>query len=850
MDVRAPTVSTTGYTDGLGQRVIRFDREVGTALESLQLRPELSVYEHALKTQAAALAALDDKRLVPVRSFERDGTRVVVTSDFVTGDRLSDIIEARSGGGGAVSGLDAAFGFLLQVLPALSRLHNAGLVHGIVAPGRVILTGSARVVLSDAIYGSVLPRLNMARHRLWTELEVAAAPSAGVVRFDASADVAQAALCGLMLALGRVIDADDPIDALPALLSEAVEISQIRSGDQLAESVRRFFSATLPLPGRRPGITADQAAKDAHAIARDLGEDACVSALAEFIRYETPAPTLVARRKPVRAPRPAPVVVVEPEPPAFVEPAPVAFVEPPVQAVPEPEPFPEPEPIAEPEPVAVFEAEPVAAPAPVFVAPTVFEAPPVIEAPPVVEAAPVVGAAPVKPAPVLEPAIVELAPAVQVIRVVEAPLEAPPVVVAPPVVEAPAPVAPPLPPPAPAIPEPLVAKTSGDVVFQPEPAFIAAPEPRIAPPPVVFAPPPPPPPPPPPMPVFAPAPTLAAPTRPAPVVPNPFAFAPPAQPAPVAPPAPVIAQFQPMPVRIKEQGPAGYAPPRPAMPRYDGTMADAPFARRETETSGGFPKRMAIAVMVVMVIAVVGGRYVMTRDRAEAEKKVAEISNPTKSPVVQAKTTAPAGTTGILTIESIPTGAKVLLNGTHAGETPLRLEGLPEGRHTVTLVTDSVTVKRTVRVEAGKTVALDVPVFSGWVAIFAPIVLEVSEGNKGLGSTDQGRILLPPGRHVLTVTNRSLGYSSTHTIEIGAGEETPLNLTPTGTVNLNAVPWAEVWVDGTRVGETPLANLEVPLGTREFVFKHPQHGERRVTTTITATPAALTVDFTKPGFQN
>ncbi len=201
----------------------------------------------------------------------------------------------------------------------------------------------------------------------------------------------------------------------------------------------------------------------------------------------------------------------------------------------------------------------------------------------------------------------------------------------------------------------------------------------------------------------------------------------------------------------------------------------------------------------------------MTRDRAVAEKKVAEISNPTKpSPIVQAKTTTPAGSTGILTIESIPTGAKVLLNGTHAGETPLRLEGLPEGRHTVTLVTDSVTVKRTVRVEAGKTVILDVPVFSGWVAIFAPIVLEVSEGNKGLGSTDQGRILLAPGRHVLTVTNRSLGYSSTHTIEVGAGEETPLNLTPTGTVNLNAVPWAEVWVDGTPCRRDPAGQ---PRGT-------------------------------------
>jgi hypothetical protein len=59
-----------------------------------------------------------------------------------------------------------------------------------------------------------------------------------------------------------------------------------------------------------------------------------------------------------------------------------------------------------------------------------------------------------------------------------------------------------------------------------------------------------------------------------------------------------------------------------------------------------------------------------------------------------------------------------------------------------------------------------------------------------------------------------------------------------------------VWIDGNRVGETPIANLEVPLGTRVFIFKHPQHGERRVTATITATPSAVSVDFTKPGNPN
>ena len=58
----------------------------------------------------------------------------------------------------------------------------------------------------------------------------------------------------------------------------------------------------------------------------------------------------------------------------------------------------------------------------------------------------------------------------------------------------------------------------------------------------------------------------------------------------------------------------------------------------------------------------------------------------------------------------------------------------------------------------------------------------------------------------------------------------------------------EVWIDGARAGETPLSNLQVALGTREFVLKHPQYGERRVTTTITATTSVLSVDLTKPSF--
>ncbi len=65
-------------------------------------------------------------------------------------------------------------------------------------------------------------------------------------------------------------------------------------------------------------------------------------------------------------------------------------------------------------------------------------------------------------------------------------------------------------------------------------------------------------------------------------------------------------------------------------------------------------------------------------------------------------------------------------------------------------------------------------------------------------------------------------------------------------MNLNAVPWAEVWLDGQKLGDTPLAGTPVPLGLREFVFKNPQFGERKVSATIKAgANSPVTVDFSK-----
>ena len=92
------------------------------------------------------------------------------------------------------------------------------------------------------------------------------------------------------------------------------------------------------------------------------------------------------------------------------------------------------------------------------------------------------------------------------------------------------------------------------------------------------------------------------------------------------------------------------------------------------------------------------------------------------------------------------------------------------------------------------------------------------------------------------------GQGEDRTLQVMAGKVTPLKLEmPQGTLSLNAQPWAEVWLDGERVGETPIGNLSVSIGSHSVLFRHPEFGERHSTALVTAKgPVRVSVDMRKP----
>jgi hypothetical protein len=276
-------------------------------------------------------------------------------------------------------------------------------------------------------------------------------------------------------------------------------------------------------------------------------------------------------------------------------------------------------------------------------------------------------------------------------------------------------------------------------------------------------------------------------------------------------------------------------------------------------------KRMSIAAG--LLVAIVGAGWAATNRMSEvsAERAAAtaapepppvNLTPAEPEPVAESTPIAPLGPpTGQIEIRSTPPGATVTIGGTRRGVTPLTVSDLSAGRHTV-LLSDGQggSITRSVNVQAGLTANLSVELettppapTTGAIAISAPAAVDIFANGRLLGSSQGGRLTLPVGSHQLEIVNQSLGYRITRTVQVAPGNNPTIALEfPKGTMALNAVPWAEVFVDGEKVGDTPIGNLPVTLGTHEVVFRNPELGEQRITATVTLTaPTRLSVDLRK-----
>lgn len=206
-----------------------------------------------------------------------------------------------------------------------------------------------------------------------------------------------------------------------------------------------------------------------------------------------------------------------------------------------------------------------------------------------------------------------------------------------------------------------------------------------------------------------------------------------------------------------------------------------------------------------------------------------------------------------LTIDSPVAGDVVMVDGRQVGVTPFNLEVLGSMRsirvHSIERLqappTSAGATASTTAAATGSARTPDALAAAGarqrrgGFRLSSPIELQVLEGERVLGSSADGPIVASAGTHQLDFINNALGFRQRQTVEIKTGEILGLTIRPPdGRISINALPWAQVWIDGKPVGETPLANLSVPLGEHEIIFRHPQLGEKREKTLVKADAAA------------
>ena len=227
-----------------------------------------------------------------------------------------------------------------------------------------------------------------------------------------------------------------------------------------------------------------------------------------------------------------------------------------------------------------------------------------------------------------------------------------------------------------------------------------------------------------------------------------------------------------------------------------------------------------------------------------------------------------------LSVESNPSGVPVFIDGIERGVTPSRIT-LAAGAHILELrrgvprvipITLSAGSEVSQYLEFAEAPVSESPVISstveppasierpappsgapvaGWITARMPFPVEIHEDGRLIGTTDADRVMLASGAHELEFVNELLGYRATRAVHITPGKVMTLSLElPRGVVSLNASPWAEVFLDGQPVGETPIGNLSVPIGPHEIMFRHPQFGEKRHAVSVTTrAPVRISVEM-------
>ena len=798
------------FRDAFGERRRIVAPTGNDALDVLCLRGELTAvpsFEFALRERVSRLAGFRHPYFAQVRTVERlsDAARTLaLISNTQAGVRVSELL-ATATKHDVVLDSDAALCLIRQLVTAMATFHEQApdAAHGALGPERLIVTSNARIVIVEHVMGSAIEQLQYSEDRYWRELRVPCPRAAGLPVIDHRADVLQLGIVALSLLLRRSLNGDE----FPSRVGDAVVSARAVSADghveALPSGLRPWLTSTLQLDPRTAFASAIDAREELEQVFERNDDLGAPSALEAFLARYHERIELVA------------------------------------------------------DPALQASARPPVAPEPAAPAPPVVHAQQIVAEPPAREPVPEY----VSPSLSLERERV-MSPSLE--RISALPVESP------------------------AWPEPRHAVTQEPlrpelllrepVAVTPVPREVAAESPSLAA-------------------------TLGRSIEPTHTSQTSLSSHPPSHP-PFCTSAmsahPSLSSHSSL---SSHPSLSSHSPIASHAGRLHGSDEEKEPTDMASRRKGG-GSRVAVAAILLLLLAgggamaarlylnsapVTTGTVVITTNPPGAQvtldgkpqgispttltvepgAHVLELRGAGEPRTISLDVAAGAQLSqyiemakgplaaGSLQVRTEPAGARVSVDGVARGSSPLIVADLAPGEHTVAVEGEGGSTRQTVTIEAGATASLVANLASaqvgtasssgGWISVSTPKTVQLFEDGRLLGSSDSERVMVPAGFHQLEIVNDALGYRSTKNVQVSAGKVSTIKIDfPKGTIALNAVPWADVWIDGERIGETPIGNLPLTIGTHEIIFRHPDLGERRQLATVTLTaPARLSVDMRK-----
>jgi hypothetical protein len=789
--------------DGLGYRVLGFDKKTGDRLEMLRVRPQfagLAEFETALRDRLQRLSELRGTGFARVRQVDRltgQASGIAIVSNHVEGQRLADLLQIAETHGVRVD-IDAALCLLRQLVAAITNLHAAGpgISHGCIGPERLLVTPDARLIVTEYILGSALEAMQWPRERFWQDFRIALPAGADPATFDQRTDILQIGLVALALITGRSVYAEK---TYPLPLAERVrnakETPATGTPHPLGAALSAWLSRMLLLDPAKAFASMEeaQAALDELVSESYLAAPASVASFVERCREAAPdaarelAETTTTIITAASGDKPAKQRITQ----AFAQP------------------YPAPATPAAATPAAGNGAQ----------AKTGSPATGGIDAAkPAASATPVSPAAPARPGATATPAGKAASDAAK----------------------------------------PAAASgSSGSGSAAPAAAAKSG--------------------------AAAGADTARADGRQADSAKKPAAAS--AKPSLVIQPDAmidddtsltsdvVIAQKR----RVRKPLMVGlglavviaagfelmlrYANPFDGSPAQASSPAVMP-ATKGVLTIDASPKAAAVVVDDVargttpLKLELAAGAHNVRLDGGEGLTRTFSVTVTAGKEISHLVELSRNAETGSLDIKSDPAGARVMLDGKLVGMSPVTIADVDPGDHNITVEGPQGTVRQAVKVIAGTRASVVVPLnatpasaasVTGWLSVTADQEVQVSEGGQVLGSTRVDKIMMAAGTHELEFSNDTIGFSATRSVQVQPGKVTRLSIPlPDGTVSVNAAPWADVWLDGQAIGQTPVGNLAAKAGSHDLVFRHPKLGEKKQTVIVKPGQASrVTVDMSK-----